>query len=194
MVLENYALTRYFGAANTGLITQSLSEIRQFAKGEIEDLDVKKKLDLNEFFDSNFVLSKAASKTFALLLASKRPKSLLTGATIDIGRALAVTNRLEFHHLFPKAYLKSRNYKKSGYDKHANICMLNLGNNREISDKKPSEYFLEIKQRLNHNLEEILESNFIKRDAFNAACNDEYEQFIDSRKISLEAEANKLVT
>lgn len=187
------ALTRYFGSANTGLITQSLSEIRDFASGKISDLKVPKDLKLDRFFLDLFILNKAASKTFVLLLASEKPQSLLTGSIIDIGQALAVINRLEFHHIFPRAFLKSKGYKKEKYDIHANICMLNLTNNREISDKKPSEYFPEIKRRLGSKFESVLESNLINQDAYHAACSDDYDNFITIRTKILKDVGIKLI-
>ena len=186
------AFTRYFGTANTGLITQSLTDFRNFARGSIESLEIDKELRLNEFLDDNFTLNKATSKTYALLLASHNPISLLTGASIDTGQALAVINRLEFHHIFPKAFLKTKGCNKAQYDKHSNICMLNLTNNREISDRKPSEYFPEIKHRLGDNYLEVLESNFINENAYNAACQDDYDEFIKVRTELLELKAKEL--
>ena len=174
------------------MITQSLNDFRDFARGIKEILEIDKELMLNEFFDDNFTLNKATSKTHALLLASNNPLSLLTGASIDTGQALAVINRLEFHHIFPKAFLKTKGYNKAQYDKHSNICMLNLTNNREISDRKPSEYFPEIKDRLRDNFFAVLESNFINEDAYNAASQDDYDEFIKIRAELLETKAKAL--
>lgn len=187
------AFSGYFGVANTGLITASLSEIRKFARSASKELQFEKDLKLDSFFNDSFALNKATSKTFALLLATAAPKSLLTGATIDVGKALSVINRLEYHHIFPKAYLKSCGFIKSQYDKHLNICMLNLTNNREISDSKPSEYFLNIEERLGNNLELVLESNYINLKAFEAAKLDDFKTFIAERKKSLESRAHSLI-
>ena len=187
------AFSRFFGVANTGLITQSLSEVRDFALRKISNLPLDKELNLDVFFNDNFMLNKATSKSFALLLASKMPQSLLTGSIIDTGKALAVINRLEYHHLFPKAFLKAKGYNKSEYDKHLNICMLNLTNNREISDTEPSVYFSDIRERLGDRFNSVLESNFISQEAYDSACNNDYESFIRYRKELLELKALSLI-
>ena len=132
--------------------------------------------------ESSFVLRNALSKTLALILASNNPKSLLDGASINIHSVLAIVNKNEFHHIFPKDYLTKRNYDNIQINQHANICMLNLGNNRTISNKAPSEYFLTVKSRLGSSLHEILLSNFIDDIAYRCALEDDFEGFIAARK------------
>ena len=39
------------------------------------------------------------------MLAAAGPLDLRTGARIDSGRALAMTNDMQYHHFFPKAWL-----------------------------------------------------------------------------------------
>jgi hypothetical protein len=41
------------------------------------------------------------------VLARQHPKSLWTGAAIDVEMALSDYNRKEFHHVFPQAHLPS---------------------------------------------------------------------------------------
>ncbi len=187
------AITRYFGVANTGLITQSLDEIRKYSNDKINKITIDKDLNLDSFLHDAFRLNKATSKTFSLLLAENKPKSLLTGSAIDTGRALSVINRLEYHHIFPKAYLRSKKVDLKKHDIHLNICMLNLTNNREISDREPLNYFPEIKSRLGDKFLDVLRSNYIDEDAYNAACDNNYEEFIKCRKKLIEEKIHKLI-
>jgi hypothetical protein len=61
---------------------------------------------------------------------------------IDVSKSLAVINKLEYHHIFPKEMLSSKlQINKRQADFHANISMQNLTSNREISDTSPSAYF-----------------------------------------------------
>ena len=175
------SINRYFGAANTGLITKTLEQVRQYAKGEIENLETGKSLNIEGFLKDTFTLNKASSKTLAILLANESPRSLLTGQSVDTYKALSVVNRLEYHHIFPKAYLDREGFDKRQRNFHANICMLNLGNNREISDKNPSDYFKEIESNLGEHLAEVLLSNFINDDAFLCALTDDYNGFLENR-------------
>jgi hypothetical protein len=50
------------------------------------------------------------------------------------------THRLQFHHIFPKAVLKSA-YTGREADDIANLCFIGGKTNRQISDKEPSQYF-----------------------------------------------------
>jgi hypothetical protein len=49
-------------------------------------------------------------------------------------------HKLQFHHIFPKAVLKS-GYPGREADDIANLCFIGGRTNRQISDKSPSQYF-----------------------------------------------------
>lgn len=49
-------------------------------------------------------------------------------------------HRLQFHHIFPKAVLKSA-YTGREADDIANLCFISGKTNRQISDKAPADYF-----------------------------------------------------
>lgn len=187
------SFTQYYGIANTGLITKDLAQFRKFAKGEIDKPTVYKKINFKGFLNDNFILNKASSLTFALLLATNKPKSLLDGTTVDIFRALSMINKLEYHHLFPKAFLNTIGISKNEANYHLNISMQNLSNNREISDSKPSEYFLIIQSRLGNKLNQVLESNFINQKAFEFGKTNDYYSFLDERRRLLEEKIITLV-
>lgn len=187
------SFTKHYGVANTALISKDLALIRDFASGKIGNIPVEKKINFKGFTTDNFALNKASSMTFALLLSHRKPKSLLDGTSIDTYKALSMINKLEYHHIFPKAYLKNGGYSKHPINYHANICMLNLSNNREISDKKPSVYFAEIEQKLGDKLMDVLKSNFINEDAYVACLCDDYDSFIEYRHAEISDSIKELV-
>lgn len=181
------SFTGYFGRANTGLITKHLKLIRDFAKNEISELLIQDTINYNKFLNDNFILNKASSLSFSLLLGVKNPLSLLSGSPVNLSQALAVINKLEFHHIFPKAYLKKAGFANNQINKHLNICMLNLTNNREISDTEPSIYFKTIETMLGDKLEKVLDSNFISLEGFNAGLSNDYETFtVERNKLLIE--------
>ena len=57
------------------------------------------------------------------------------------GSLLGKMSKLEVHHIFPKAQLYKRNYKKAEVNALANFCFLTKDTNLRISDKLPEEYF-----------------------------------------------------
>jgi hypothetical protein len=62
----------------------------------------------DSFFSENaFTMGTANTNTFVLLLAQKQPLSFISGAPIDLREKLKQSNRAEFHHLMPKAFLTS---------------------------------------------------------------------------------------
>ncbi len=187
------SFSRQYGSSNTGLISSDLKNIRSFAKGEINHIPVSSDLKEKSILEDGFTLNKATSMTFALLLAHKKPRSLLDGSSIDTRKALAVTNRLEYHHIFPKAHLERAGITKEKANMHLNICMLNLTNNREISDKDPTEYFLTVEDRLGPDVNDVLNSNYINEAALDAAKNGDYEKFINEREKELIKEIRSLV-
>lgn len=59
---------------------------------------------------------------------------------------LGKMNRLEVHHIFPKAQLYKRKFKRPEVNALANFCFLTKDTNLDISDRLPEEYFPEIEQ------------------------------------------------
>ncbi|MBN2981570.1 DUF262 domain-containing protein [Cohnella algarum] len=159
------SISRYFAAFNTAQLAIDLRNVQDFALNIQSQLRFTRLIDFENFSNDSFRLNKATSKTFGLLLASNKPLSLLDGTSINTNTALAVVNRHEYHHIFPKAFLRSNGYSLDQIDNHSNICMLSLGNNREISDTKPSIYFKTLIEKLGGNLDRVLASNLINKEA-----------------------------
>jgi hypothetical protein len=57
---------------------------------------------------------------------------------------LGKMNRLEVHHIFPKAHLYALKYKRPEVNALANFCFLTKDTNLNIRDRLPEEYFPEI--------------------------------------------------
>ncbi len=188
------SFSRHFGTSNTGQNADDLKQIREFAEGKIDDLVIDRNINYETLVREEFRLNKATSKTFALLLAHNRPKSLLDGSAINTVRALSVVNRHEYHHIFPKAFLKRIQVTSDQADVHANICLLSLSDNRAISDAPPSTYFQQLRFLLSDDLAGVLESNFISREAFEAALAEDYPAFIELRSADLIKGATRLCT
>ncbi len=139
-----------------------------------------------DFFKENvFGIGNVNTKTFILLMASNRPRSLISGQPIDLAERLKPANRNEFHHLMPKKFLQDSSqvggegqYSESAL---ANMTFLNRSENRLIGGKPPSEYMelLDIGQK------ELLQSNFLDGTLFL----DDYRSFLDMRAEALRTKA-----
>ncbi|MCR6650949.1 MAG: DUF262 domain-containing protein [Cellvibrionaceae bacterium] len=80
------SVTRYFGRANTGLITRDIARIRNFAQGGLGDfLFDKSEIDISQMLFDRFNLRNASSTVFCLLLNLKSPQKTLDLKDIDQG-------------------------------------------------------------------------------------------------------------
>ena len=101
------------------------------------------------------------------------------------GNMLGRNSRLECHHIFPKAQLRKREFKREEINALANFCFQTQGTNLDISDRLPEEYFPEIQDRHPG----ALESQWIPLDSALWKI-DRYMDFLKARKELLAEEAN----
>ncbi len=189
------SLTGYFAGWNTGMMSTDLANITEFADGTSNSIEINEaKPNDDIWLRRNFRINNAHAKLFAIFLAYQNPIDLLTGQEIDKSKTLSWVNSKEYHHFFPKAFLKLSGYKMNKINALANIICLSSSSNKIITDRKPSEYLTDVEKAAGRNLDKWLESNIISTEAFNAAKNDDYENFLKIRskdiadKINLEAD------
>jgi hypothetical protein len=115
------------------------------------------------------------------------------GDSRDWGTGLALKanllgkmNRLEVHHIFPKAQLYKHNYRRAEVNSLANFCFLTKDTNLEISDRLPEEYFVEVEKAHPG----ALASQWIPNDPELWKIKN-FRDFLEARKILLATEVNK---
>jgi hypothetical protein len=126
-----------------------------------------------EFFKNNtFGLNNVNTKTFVLLLATRTPRSFISGQPVDLAKTLKESNRTEFHHLMPRAFLKNKNTQ---YDENvlANFSFLSRADNREIGGAPPSAY----KSKMPEDLTSILAGAAAPMSLFD----DDFNKFVEER-------------
>lgn len=99
---------------------------------------------------------------------------------------LGKMSRLEVHHIFPKAQLYKRNFKRAEVNALANFCFLTKDTNLAITDRLPEEYFPKIK--IDH--PGALASQWIPDDPALWKI-ENFRDFLEARKVLLAAELNK---
>jgi hypothetical protein len=98
---------------------------------------------------------------------------------------LGKMSRLEVHHIFPKAQLYKRNFKRPEVNALANFCFLTKDTNLDISDRLPEKYFPEVEK--NH--PGALASQWIPMDQKLWKL-ENFLEFLEARKELLAAEVN----
>lgn len=171
---------RYRGAVE-GILEQDLSSVRSLLKGDLNAMNVKISLVENDILKRQFWKNSAFSKTFIVMLANNAPRNLTNGEVIDIRTALSSFNNKEFHHIFPKDFLKKLGVPAERRNAIANICMLSASQNKDISNDPPSIYLRKSCDTLGKNADMVLKSNLISAGADSAWLIDNYELFLRQR-------------
>ena len=99
---------------------------------------------------------------------------------------LGKMSRLEVHHIFPKAQLYKRKFKRPEVNALANFCFLTKDTNLDISDRLPEEYFPEVEQAHPG----ALASQWIPTDPALWKI-ENFREFLEARKALLAAELNR---
>lgn len=183
----------YFSSTNYSIVRGSLNQIRAFAQGTINNLSIDKNINYKAIHSQAFSLKNAFSKSFALLLASNSPRSLVHGTLLNTDSALSIINKNEYHHIFPKNFLNKIGIDKKRINIHANYCMLTLADNRGISDKRQSNYFPTLKLFLGDKFSDVMASNFITDEIYDACLQNDYDKFIRLRSDLITQSIKKLV-
>ncbi len=108
------------------------------------------------------------------------------GSGIELSNMLlGKTSTLEVHHIFPKALLYEKGYKKSEVNALANYSFLTKATNLLLSDREPAEYIPKMKQKHPN----AIESHWIPDDAA-LYSTDRYPDFLAARRVLLAEHAN----
>ena len=170
------AANGYFGGWNTGNMASDQKSAKDFAAGSCKELQpVLGSPNKGIWIEREFRSNAAHSKILILLLCFHQPRDLLTGQRIDVADALHYGNTKEFHHFFPRDYLK--NAKKASARQAnvlSNIVMLTADSNKKITNRPPQDYLKQAESQLGPSFADVLASNLISKEAFNAALENDY--------------------
>jgi hypothetical protein len=168
-----------------------IEEIGKLKNGEDNKLDsFNVTVEPSFFSDNSFRVDSVNTKTFVLMLANKNPLSFISGQPIDLTDVLRDYNRNEFHHLYPRAYLRTleiaKAKPKSDPNCLANFCFLSRVDNTALGGVSPSSY--RARMPVSPALDAILESALSPYSLFD----DNFDSFVQARSAKLTEEARKL--
>lgn len=141
-----------------------------------------------------FSTGDAASLAILCLYALQRPQTFTNNAEVQLDNSwLKQSNSKNFHHIFPRAFLK-----KQGYEAHQINVALNIAfvdeyvNKYKIKAKAPSIYIKEFQDE-NESLQEALDSHLISISAESGILEDDYQAFLKARAQSVSNALNDLL-
>lgn len=168
-------------------IKHDVAEAIKLGDGKSSELDnLEVELASSFYSDNLFSARTVASKAFILQLASHSPRSFISGNRITLDEVLAEPSRREYHHCIPRNYVKNlEEQPDSEPNCLANFAFLDRTENREISDRAPSDY----KSLMGKNIDKTLTSQVIPESLFN----DDLDAFVVDRSELLTADALSLM-
>ena len=133
----------------------------------------------------------AIRNSILCILATKNPRNFRDNSNIPLDKDyFSEFSSSEKHHIFPKSYLRKQKIKEE--NTIVNFCFIPSELNKEISDKKPSNYFDRYKKE-NKEFFETLKTHLIPVNNESGIWTDEYHKFLDQRAELIEREVKKLV-
>jgi Uncharacterized conserved protein len=183
---------RYQGANDT-VLEKDISDCKKLIEGKYDDIfDFEYTVSVSKIMKTEFKKGTAFSNSLVCMLANKQPRNLLTGTKIDVLKSLSKYNRKEFHHIFPTAYLKDKDFHCNP-NSVCNIIVLSASENKSINSKAPSTYFAKIKEGLPNDFQPILLSNYIPSDDCSGIWEDDYDFFAENRAELLKTEIEQFI-
>jgi len=131
------------------------------------------------------------SRAFLLTLALQQPVNLLTGTKVDVATALSSFNKKEYHHVYPRAFLKKIDETKDD-NLACNICMLSAESNKQISDDNPTSYLPALAAAHGAKADHIFSSNLLPKPSAFPYATASYAEFISARALILASRSAEL--
>jgi hypothetical protein len=175
------AFSRRYSAQTDDKLDADIAYFEQLIDGNFDGASkYNYTITAEQLAKQSFTKSSPLVRAFLVLLAQNRPVDLAHGGRVDLGSALSKYNSKEYHHIFPRAHLKKREFPPEKINSLCNFCFLTADSNKKISNKAPSDYFITVVPQ--GTLGEILESNLMPLNKELYEKND-YETFLRLRSL-----------
>jgi hypothetical protein len=141
----------------------------------------------------NFGVGRAFIRGILCMLAARAPESFDDGSKVVLDNDwLIQVNSKNYHHFFPRAFLKKQGVDDWMANHIANITIIDDRlNKREIRDKPPSKYIKQFKS--NKKLDKTLGTHLIDLDD-SGIFEDDYDIFFEKRCRRIATEMRKLIS
>ena len=189
------SLTGRYSSAVESKLAQDIKRIDKILKDQQPKYDWPISTE-PEFIINNggFSAGRSYIKAILCIYAYHQPKSFVDDSLVNISNDwLKRANSKNYHHFFPRAYLKKLNVPEERINHILNITIVDdFLNKREIKDSPPSKYMARFKIE-NPKLVETMKTHLITNlDEF-GVWNDNYDKFIEKRAEIISKEIKKRI-
>ncbi|MBN2836699.1 MAG: DUF262 domain-containing protein [Candidatus Delongbacteria bacterium] len=176
------SLSFRYSSSTESKLAQDVKRIDKILEGNRPDYD-EIKIYLNspkDLIDTNFSAGSSYCKAILCLLAYNEPKDFQNNGKVILDNTwLKVANSKNYHHFFPKAYLKKIGIRNE--NSLVNITLVGADlNKRKIRAKSPSVYIQDFWD-LNDELPNSLKSHLIEGIESFGILSDDYNVFLEKR-------------
>ena len=189
------ALSRRFSSGAEAKLAQDIKKMDMILTNQLPKYDWS--VDTSpKFIKENGTFSSQSSYTKAILCiyAYREPKSFIDDSRVNINNNwLKQANSKNYHHFFPKAFLK-KNKIDDDYANHiANITIVDdYLNKRQIASKSPKVYMKKF-MRENPEIDKTMKTHLITNIEKFGILENDYETFIDERVKVISRELKKRI-
>jgi len=187
------SLSRRFYAGVDSKIEQDLRRMDVILDGNQPDYkNDEVKIDVDTLRFHGFSASDAFNKAILCLFASFTPRSFASNSNVRLNNSyLKAINSKNYHHFFPRAYLKKNGFEDWQANSIVNITLVDdYLNKRRIGAKAPSTYISEFEAE-NSEIAATLKTHLIDDIKGYGIKEDEYEVFLDKRAGKIVSEISK---
>ena len=177
------SLTNRFTSGVPAKIEQDLLKMDKIVNNEPPDYPEEElKISFEDLIEKRFSTSEAYCKALLCVYAANNPLNLRNNSSIRLDNSwLRRANSRNYHHFFPRAYLRRKGINDDKANVILNIILVDdYLNKRVIGAKPPSKYIREF-MRENDDIEKALRSHFINDAEKFGIFNNDYEAFIQER-------------
>jgi hypothetical protein len=176
------SLSYRYSSSSESKLAQDIKRIDEILKGNRPNYD-DVKVYLNsplDLIDMGFSAGSSYCKAILCLLAYSEPKDFQDNGKVILDNSwLKVANSKNYHHFFPKAFLRKKNIGNE--NSLVNITLVGADlNKRKISAKAPSIYINDFLEE-NSDLPTSLSSHFINGIETFGISSDDYNVFLEKR-------------
>ncbi|MEH7094072.1 GmrSD restriction endonuclease domain-containing protein [Neobacillus vireti] len=185
---------RYSSGVETKL-AQDIKRVDQILKGRLPNYDFQPDTSKENIINNGgFSANRSFIKAILCLMAYQEPKSFNDNSIVRINNDwLKQANSRNYHHFFPRAYLKNRGENEFYINHIVNITIVDdfLNKNR-IRAQAPSKY-MKTFEKENKELDKVMKTHLIDDlDAF-GIWKDDYDVFFDQRAEKISQELTKRI-
>ncbi len=165
-------------------LTEDLQIIDSWVTGEAAAFNVPVSVTVADIRETPLQLSNAYCKSLLCLLSAKKPLDFRDGSDVHLqGHFLKQANSRQFHHVFPKAYMRGRAGAED-VNSIVNIALTPADLNLRIGKQPPSRYLAAFRDA-NPDWSSTLDSHAIEGTAKDALDRDDFQCFVEHRSHSL---------